>query len=477
MNRIISSLPLVGNTDIPVDFKFDGEAAFSDLNANTYDWKDEKGVAMVDNMEGADNTRSLSMLDTSWFPASLPSGKLPSNRVYISKSSYDGEGHDKTKLISGSGTYTPSTVRIMKLDYSGLTDQKWDSLRYVLSASGENLHNYSYLEMWVRVKTDRPVRLAVDIGVISEDSNGNNSFKYNDGSGRKDSEDTIAPGSNVPSGRLEDGEDIGISGGIYDSLVGVNNAYWGAANGKLDTEDMNGNGMLDTEEKFYRYSPVAASGYQSHASLELSNRDEWVNIRIPLNQISDWLGLSPQERDIKNTQFLALIKHVRLIVMGAGSSPSSGTIEIESIDFAGNSWVLSVPNPSTYMIYDGAGNRIDSPDLNKLDSYTVSGSTDETYQPNLDFFEWQTESDKKLEKALAVKYRLSSYDMAGTMPIYYIKKPFNANLGYDYRPYKYLKMDVFYKKKDSAGKPGRLMYIRLGQDVSDENRNFYQYSE
>lgn len=478
INFILSSLPLLGKFDLPLDLKFDAEVAGSDLNLNTYDWKTEKGIAVIDDLEGADNERGMSMIDTAWFPASYPLGKVPVNRVFTVRSSYEGQGHEKIQTISQG--YAPSVQKILRVRYDGLTDQKWDALRQNISAAGENMHNYSFLEMWVKVRTNKPIRMSVDIGIISEDSNYNSAFLYNSLSPLKlnDSEDTLI--QNKPSGRLENGENIGISPGYYAGYPGSTAAYWGAGNSNTlpDTEDMNNNGSLDTGEKFYRYSAEAASGYIGHPELEFSDRDEWVNIRIPLNQVSDSSGLSVQERDIKNTQFLAMIKHIRISFAGAGSSASSGTVEIESIKFIGNSWMLAVPNPATYIIYDGAGNRIDSPDLAKFDAVTVKKSTESSYVPNLSLYRWQTESEKNLEEALKIKYSLSGYDIwGGNKPIYYVRKPFNASFGYDYRPYKYLKMDVFYKTRDASAGPGRTMFIRLGQDGADENRNFYQYNE
>lgn len=463
LNYIINSLPIINDINLPVDMNLSGEIAHSDLNSNIYDIHNEKGVAMIDDMEGADNVRSLTMAKNYWFPAAMPIGMQPQYRTYCYKDDYTGYGHE----VVTSQTTVQTQKPIFTLAYSGLTDQRWDSFRYVVSTTGESFRNYTYMELWVRVVNgNRPVKMDIDIGVISEDSNGNNSFSYNiDANNLRDSED-IKP----INGRLDDGEDNGISSGIYPS----NPDYWGRGNNVLDTEDMNHNGRLDTDEKYYRFSTSAVGDGIAYPQLEIPANGEWKNIRIPLYKFSSGVNLSYEDRldpSLSNSRFMALIKHIRITVKGSSSLPANGKIEIESVKFIGNAWALKV-KPS----YDMAGNYITSPDTNKFNISTINRNTDTSYIPNVDFYDFKTESDKDYEKSLAMEYKLTNYDLSSGQPIYYAIKNFTGSTGYDFRSYKNLRIDLFFKKKVS-GISGRVFFIRFISNAADENNDYYQYNE
>ncbi|MCX8094155.1 MAG: hypothetical protein N3E50_08325, partial [Candidatus Goldbacteria bacterium] len=460
LNYIINSLPLLNDVNLPVDINVSGEVAHSDLNSNIYDIHNEKGVAMIDDMEGADNIRTLTMAKNYWFPAAMPIGMQPEYRTYCYKDDYTGYGHE----VVTSQTTVQTQKPILTLSYSGLTDQRWDAFRYIVSTTGESFRNYTYMELWVRVVNgNRPVKMDIDIGVVSEDSNGNNSFSY----GGADSEDTQPINNRLD---LDKGEDSGISSGIYPP----NPTYWGAGNNVLDTEDMNYNGRLDTEEKYYRFSTVATGDGIAYPSLEIPATGEWKNIRIPLYKFSSGVNLSYEDRldpALSNSRFMSLVKHIRITVKGTSGSPSNGTLEIESIKFVGNAWALKV-KPS----YDMAGNYITSPDTNKFNIYTINRNTDSSYIPNVNFYDYKTESDKSYEKSLALTYKLSGYDLSAGKPIYYAVKNFTGSIGYDFRSYKNLRIDLFYKRKVS-GITGRVLFIRFISNAADENNDYYQYNE
>lgn len=463
INFIINSLPFVSGVEIPVDIEVRGEAAYSDFNPNLKDVADERGVAMIDNMEGADTIRSANMTLTNWFPASLPQGYQPEDRKYFTKKEESAQGHEPVNV---NDPLSFDYKKMMRLDYDGLAAGQWDAFRNIISASGENLNLFNYLEMWVYVDTDSPVKLFLDVGIISEDSNGNNRFEYNSETGvRRDSEDVEQNGRKTPE------NDIGISSGIYPS----NPAYWGAGNDWLDTEDMNSNGVLDTTEKFYRFTYDAAPGYiyGNHAQFRLEGKG-WRNIKIPLREPSDAPGTTAGEKDTdpKNTLYMSMIRHLRVGLTGGGSTPAKGHVIIESIEFKGNSWSLSVL-PSV----DLAGNVVTSPDINKLNVFSLNKNTDPNYVPNTKFYNYRTEEDKKFEEALQMNYTQSGFDLAPDgRPLYYTTKFVNNSSGYDYGAYRYLKMDLFYKKKDKLAGPGKVLFVRLGKNPSDDTRDYYQYN-
>ena len=471
LNKIINALPLVDGSDIPVDFKFTAETAYSDLNPNTYEKtfsgsRVEKGPAMIDNMESADIETSASLLKASWFPAAMPPFVTPENRAYITR--------DEATETANEPTSTDLTAtnekKVLKLNYSGLTNNQWDSFRQVLSASGMSLNQYNTLELSVRVQTNQPVKMSVDVGVISEDSNGNGTFAYNIQNGAKhDSEDADSNGVYITA------EDTGIDRGIY---AGGTDAYWGAGNGAMDTEDMNVNGRLDQEERYYHFDSEGSQAGTNitHPKLLLNNGDNWVKIKIPLKDFTNTIGNpEPNNIGINKDKYMSFIKHIRLNLKGSSSSPAAGTITIESIQFTGNSWNLQTPANET----DLAGNPV-VVDSSKMNIESISRDTDDTYVPNLDYYDWTLESDKKYETALKITHRLSNLDVSSNSgkPLYFATKTLSTSGGYDFHSYKYLKMDVYYDDKDPFAGNGRVMFIRIGSgsDV-DLVPRYYQYNE
>jgi hypothetical protein len=491
VNAIINALPLLNNSDLPVDFKFTAETAYSDLNPNVYqqtlsNGKVENGPAMIDDMESADITTSADTLVNHWFPASKPSivtDTNPGNRDFMVRSNVTEAGNQPT---SSDPTGVNSSVQMLKLNYSGLTDQKWDSFRFVLNSSGESLNQYNTLEIAVKVSTDQPVKMSLDVGIISEDSNGTGEFKVNDpGVANGESEDSDK------NGILNTGEDIGIYPGIYRGFPGSTPAYWGAGNGGNipDTEDMNNNTRLDMGESYYHFGPeglssnLANSNNIVHPELLLQNSDNWVDIKIPLKDYTYIVGSVAHDNiGMNKDQYMSFIKHLRINFKGSSATPASGTIKIQTIKFTGNSWNLETPpnesdragNP---VVVDASKLNIESINQNILDAKKAP-ITD--YTPNLDYFVWTTENDKKFETSLKMTYKISNLDQgsADNLPLYYATKSLNASGGYDFHAYKYLKMDVYYKTQDPQGGNGRVIFLRVGSgNNTDTIQRYYQYNE
>ncbi len=484
VNKIINALPLMSGSDVPVDFKFSAETAYSDLNPNAYQktltsGKVENGPAMIDDMESANIETSATMLSASWFPASQPVLTPPStylDRAFIVRSDVTDIGSQPTTP----GSLTPDQKKMLKLEYSNLTSQKWDSFRYVLSTSGMNLNQYNTLEISVKVKTSQPVRMSVDVGVISEDSNGTGVFAYNSkGIADGESED-----NNPPTGVLTTGsanKDIGISPGIYNTLSGSTPAYWGAGNIALDTEDMNQNGIIDQEEAYYRFDSEGPPSLTiplniPQPKLLLVNGDNWVDIKIPLSDYTYLVGgVANNNVGVNKDKYMSFIKHLRINLKGSNGQPAEGNIEIEFIKFTGNSWSLQTPQGE----YDRAGNPVivDSTKLN-ISSINKKAPDTDNYTPNLDYYDWTTDTDKLSETSLKITSNISNLDqgISDGQPLYYATKLLNSSGGYDYHPYKYLKMDVYFRKWDPTAGNGRVMFIRVGSSDDPTYPRYYQYN-
>jgi len=450
VNQVISAVPFVGDTAIPVEISSQAEMAYSDFNVNIFEKNKEKGVAMVDAMEGADNAVSLPTNRLSWFPASMPVGFLPQYRIYTTRDNVTETGHSPVAPDS----LTSNQTQMLKVNFSGMTSDSWDAARYVISKYGDNLNQYSTLEMWLYADVNTSIRIGFDIGTVSEDSNGNGQLVANTKSGtRNDSEDVEGQGQYIQE------YDRGIGSGIY----GGSAAYWGEDNKQLDTEDMNGNARLDTSEVYYRYI------------VQIDPGTGWTQIKIPLDKYQSGYNLSPQQADPKMTEFYESIKHIRMFVSGASGTPASGHIKIETPQFSGNSWKLRAKKGSV----DLAGNSTSAQDNSKIEAIAVSQNTDPNYVPNTSFYDYQKDEDKRSEEGLRILWKLSALDNTTLgQPIYYLTKFLTKSTGYDYAQYRKLKFDILYKNKKMSAGAGRMMYLRVGSGAPDpyDETNYYQYN-
>lgn len=446
INYILNGLPFVEKADVPVDAEVRAEIAYSDLNVNIYERAGvkEKGVAMIDSMEGAENVLATSVDEKAWFPASAPQGFNIANRNHMSKQNLTEESHE---LVDPNDLTATNKQLMLKINYNNLGVNEWDAFRYVLSSYGESLNLYNYIDMWVYVETDREIRLNVDLGIVSEDSNGNIVL---------DSEDPKR------TGVYEDAKDIGIDGS--------HDPYWGSGNEMLDTEDMNNNGTLDSVDAYYSYFAelnndlVFPAGYKA-----------WKQIRIPLRGTAanpyNFGAVGAVNTDKTSQNFLSLIRVVRLSIRGASTAPANGFVKIESVKFTGNSWQLK----TTPLSYDLAGNLIDSPDTAKLNVESVNRNTDAGYTPNTNYYDFSTEEEKNSEEALRITHNLSSLDVRPDgKPIYYSTKLLSAVKGFDYSPYSNLRFDALFGKKKNSG-VNRVFFVRLGTG-SDFETSYYQYN-
>jgi|GEM_PF-1975053 hypothetical protein len=485
LNGIINALPLVNNANIPVDFKFTGEMAYSSFNPNTFQQTfqgggSENGVAMIDSMESADLSNAVNMSAVSWFPAAMPQLSAvqplqPQDRAFMVRDNVQEQGH--TPVDPNNPTSAVNQVTMLRLQYSNLTNTRWDSFRYIYSAAGDNLNLYSDLEMWVYIDTNQPVKMSVDMGVVSESSNGDLTFQYNEKNGAlHDSEDYIDPSvpNSVPNGVYTTDKDRGISPGIYAGLPGSTPEYWGAnswklaANPPLDTEDMNSNGIMDLTEAYYQFS--SEGGGVNHPEFYLSGNGTWVDIKIPLKDFTRAVG--DVSTDPNNQNYMSLIKHIRLNFIGTSGTPASGTIKIESIKFTGNSWRVQALANQT----DGAGNTIVA-DPTKLNAETVNQTTDPNYVSQPSYFAYTTTSDLQYETGLKLTDNTTSYDLAPDgRPLYYVNKILNSKTsGYDYHAYKNIKFDVLIPHAASHVN-GRVLFLRVGSNT-DYDANYFQFNE
>jgi motility/secretion related protein SprA/carbohydrate binding protein with CBM11 domain len=458
------TLPWIGTFKVPLTLDVTAETAFSTYQTNTYRKAGEDGVAMVDSMEGSDNILSLPPDNNAWFPSSKPISPIPiaqnppsyndvNKRIFIYQTDAFEPGH---AAVDGN-----DKTHQLRWYYNGLSSDTWDGFMYPISSSGTNLHEYKHIEMDIYCPPGADtVVLNIDLGLVSEDSNGNGILNF-EGDGHT----------------LGSGDDVGI-GNIYDNkyLVppsvkadpdgpkgffpeGAPGGYWGDGNNRLNTEDLNGDGELGETTSYYQYT----------VNLDKTG---WNAIQIPLAKFVTPTQSSTGTAPTTNTQdlkFLESVKHMRMWITSSSNTPSSNYIQFESIRITGNKW-----EPKGL---DVNGNATIEPSANTITVSSVSLETDASYVPNTNFYiydENQEEEELQNERSLQFKYNgLDSNSVVvpgtNTMPAFFVTRSLTTSTtGYDYTGYRYLRLDVY---KARVNNPNQKMFLRLALDAN----NFYHY--
>ena len=176
----------------------------------------------------------------------------------------------------------------------------WAGIQCLLSETGENLSRYEFVEIWLRQKQGEGGRIHIDVGDVSEDF-------Y-----RPWRTDSLHTEDKDRDGELSAVENTGYDG-VPDGYVGddpYDNYYYvptdpdsvryAHINGSEEdplrvphTEDMDKDGMLDTEEFHFRFSlDVSDTAYRVHSL------GGWAIYRIPLSE-AEPRGGCPQWSSVK----------------------------------------------------------------------------------------------------------------------------------------------------------------------------------
>ncbi|HNW91640.1 MAG TPA: hypothetical protein PKM88_01890, partial [bacterium] len=171
----------------------------------------------------------------------------------------------------------------------------WVAIRYPFATVARDLSNMLYLQFWAKGAAD--VGVFVDLGMVSEDINGDGLYQTED--------------NNPHDDKLNSGEDLGLDGVDGTGDYGENNGY-------LDGEDMDGDNALDTLENYFRFANIemATDTYRS---------GDWVRYRVPLTA-GDTQGDASWE----------VAKHVRLRLVRKAAA--SGVLLFDQFEIVGNRW-------------------------------------------------------------------------------------------------------------------------------------------
>ena len=368
------------------------------------------GKAIIESMESAKQDDSFSLIDDNWFYASTPNGIYAQyDTNAITWRNYDIEKKEIDKhleIISG------EKQQVMDINYD-MTLCDYASIGQVVSAAGYDFSKKLYLEIWIKANFAQ-VNVRLDLAsAINEDSDQN--YKL-------DTEDINGDGIISPW------EDIGRDFTNKTAAYGISKI--GANNGRLDTEDLNGNNRLDL-------SDVNLTNFNLEEYADIT-KTSWQRIQIPLDITTD-----ADKEKWKN------IRVARLTINGSGCV---GKMTIGKISVVGNKWTKEQSDSSSSSEIFSIGR--DNPQY-------VSLLTNAYYR---DLYDIDSDS-KRDEQALAI-----SYDSVAGGDEFFAKATYSS--GFDLSNYEKFKF-FLYIASTTAVSPNESNFImRVG---GDEN-NYFEYS-
>ena len=379
LTRVVDMLPLV-KTAVPSEVTLDAEIAQSRPNLNT------KGRGYIDDFEDSERPISLVVNRTRWAPASAPVGARfgAENRAhFIWYNPYNGvlrtdiwPNQEEQIEAQNRRTDILALALLPRLEAA----ESWGGISLAFSTVND-LSESKFLEIWVRGQKGT---LHLNLGdQINEDYIAN---------GRLDTEDEPFPGQAAGDGLVSREEDVGIDGrndeaelnfylrrqdAAFDttrSLAERQQAFaalypdpdplrpnrspddpegdnWkydsqrnkndyrhinGTENNKKDvesgdrpdTEDLNGNGVLDRRNNYYHYEIDLSS---SHYEVAGTQNEGWRQLRVPLfGPHVERVGLPDSTR----------IEYARLMLSSGPRSDAADTVraEIALVEIVGNKW-------------------------------------------------------------------------------------------------------------------------------------------
>ena len=315
------------------------EAAFSKTTPNLDNY------AIVENLENSRVEDSVPMDKTYWAIAANPTS-APADPDSVSWN------NESVKLLDiNPQAATDGSQDVLTLDYDfTLSDEV--SIVYPLSYTGLDFSTKATLEfvIWGDNSDADAIDFNIDFGQMNEDADDTGGQTLTCSSGYQALNNPKTEDVNC-DGQVSSSEDIGW---LY-APAGKHSRRYGAANGRLDTADLNRNGRLDGEELAGSFGYNNALGYTDFdwngtAQTSKVNFSGWRTLTVPMGITSD------------QTYKWNAVKQVRLSLRKIdGISKTRGRIKIARITAVGNTWNINESTGSG-KIAVAAVNNIDNTD-------------------------------------------------------------------------------------------------------------------
>jgi len=353
-----------------------GEVARSVRNPNTF------GKALIDNMEGIQDETTVSLSKVNWQIAATPTDAAnpsgPGSQYFNAIGQENLVTQSGDNLINNlvptlsinpnAAALSGDQTQILTINYD-LTRSAEASIATVLAPGGVDFSKKLYLEMWVQGDgsasgggTATGTGINVTLGKISEDYDNTQGGDFTDNVGFHALKSGVPRTEDFKHDNLLDvGDDIGIPFFNPDGSV----VTMGAGNFRLDSEDLNRNGVLDQED-----SSVGGNfGYQTDLPPPPGQTS-------PVNHIPFPTAVAPDRVDFAGWQFVQVplnissatasnwsaIEEIRISLKPLAGPGAKGSINIAKIAVVGNKWVTNEPNVamSTASLTSGAINTEDN---------------------------------------------------------------------------------------------------------------------
>lgn len=376
------------------------EIAKSQLNPNVSD------SAIIDNMESSKQEDAVSLDKNFWQIASNPSSSLdPMGTPAHSDSIYwDTIELNKKDINPSSPDNLKQQVLTIDYDFSISTQV---SIVYVFSKTGIDFSKKNTIELTIKGDIDNYGPLInLHFGDINEDSDGTGGVTLICSNGRivynaPKTEDINCDGILSPQ------ED---KGWLY-SPPGLGTRRFGENNGRIDTQDLDGNGKLDPGTPWIGgdfgyvannyFIDITSNNFPTNR-IDFSN---WHNLLFPLN-------ISSTE-----TYKWSNIKVVRITLAKDANTPQRGKISIAKIAVVGNNWNIQNSTSTNETINLYAVNNIDDPSYIPL--FNAGGVVSSEYNKLYGSIKEQKSSTGEsnvIEQAIAIRF--SNWTSSSTSYIY-----------------------------------------------------------
>ena len=379
ISKGLDKLPIV-ETSAESHLKLEMEYAQVNPNPNTFNMPElgeNKGVAYIDDFEGSKRSTPLGIPYRIWSFASVPLRfRIPDRNVDFSINPYTQDGKDLILKMDRArvkfnwynpfepvpikdiwpnkdvNTQTGTTTTVLEMKWINEdipVDSAWAGIMRS-TVSFPDQKKTKYIELWVKGTTGR---INIDIGHISEDYwvRGVN-YRGLPSLGNLNTEDVNF------NTLLDEGEDVGIDGipdgqpgdDPDDNFVGPEDAIkqnlphpFYRINGTEgngdpekgvqgvrapDTEDLNGDGDVNTQNDYFAYSFDLAD--ENNPYIKGRTSAGWRLYRIPIRDYDFKVG-NP------DTNFQEIF-YVRLWLNNLEPDGEFHTIQIATFDFVGNEW-------------------------------------------------------------------------------------------------------------------------------------------
>lgn len=358
------------------------ELAGSVLNPNV------SGNAIVDNMESSKQEDLASLDKNYWQIASNPS-MYPSHSDSISWNTVE---VDKKDINPSSPDNSKQQVLNIDYDFSISTEV---SLVYVFSKTGIDFSKKNSIELTIKNDSDLygPL-ISLHFGEINEDSDGTGGVTLVCSNGRivynaPKTEDINCDGILSPD------ED---KGWLY-SPGGLGTRRFGGGNGKIDSQDLDGNGKLDAGNP----SVGGHFGYYGgNYFVDLSSNNNQTNT-VNFSSWHNWMFplVIPSTESYKWSN----IKVVRITLRKDVNTPIRGRVSIARLAAVGNIWNIQLSSYATEGLSVYAINNIDNPSYIPL--FNAGGVITSAYNELYGSVKEQKSSSGEsniLEQALAINF-------------------------------------------------------------------------